>query len=58
MYNDNDAAFERCYLRTMNRGGRRYPCPTCQEPNRLTKAEKDKGYQCQTCADRAEGLVF
>lgn len=33
---------------------RNLPCPTCQEPNRLTPADKARGYQCDTCADREE----
>lgn len=32
-----------------------HPCPTCWEPNRLTPQDKARGYQCDTCADRAEG---
>ncbi|MBU2060303.1 MAG: hypothetical protein KKH44_00435 [Bacteroidetes bacterium] len=32
-----------------------YPCPTCKEPNRLTKKDIDLHYQCDECADRAEG---
>lgn len=35
---------------------RNLPCPTCGEPNRLTPADKRRGYQCDRCADRAEGL--
>ncbi|MCA1799950.1 MAG: hypothetical protein LC687_00375 [Actinobacteria bacterium] len=34
---------------------RNLPCPTCGEPNRLTPADKRKGYQCDACADLAEG---
>lgn len=34
---------------------RNLPCPTCGEPNRLTPADKRRGYQCDGCADRAEG---
>jgi hypothetical protein len=34
---------------------RNLPCPTCGEPNRLTPADKAQGYQCNACADRAEG---
>jgi predicted SprT family Zn-dependent metalloprotease len=33
---------------------RNLPCPTCQEPGRLTARDKAKGYQCDACADRAE----
>lgn len=34
---------------------RNLPCPTCGEPNRLTPADRAKGYQCDACADRDEG---
>jgi hypothetical protein len=34
---------------------RNLPCPTCREPNRLTPADRALGYQCDACADRAEG---
>lgn len=33
---------------------RNLPCPTCKEPNRLTPADRARGYQCNVCADRAE----
>jgi len=33
----------------------RHPCPTCGEPDRLTDADVQLGYQCDSCADRAEG---
>lgn len=37
------------------RAGRRcFPCPTCKKPNRLTKQDKIRGYQCDSCADRDE----
>lgn len=29
-------------------------CPTCGEPNRLTPEDVRQGYQCDSCADRAE----
>ena len=32
-----------------------YPCPTCGKPDRLTLIDKQHGYQCNSCADRAEG---
>lgn len=32
------------------------PCPTCKAPNRLTPRDRARGYQCDECADRAEGL--
>jgi hypothetical protein len=37
------------------RNPRNLPCPTCGEPNRLTPADKRRGYQCDSCADAAEG---
>ena len=36
-------------------GKRTRPCPTCGEPNRLTAKDVAKGYQCNRCADIAEG---
>ena len=33
---------------------RNLPCPTCRVPNRLTRADRSRGYQCDACADRAE----
>ena len=35
---------------------RELPCPTCGEPNRLTQRDVDQGYQCDACADCAEGF--
>ena len=35
---------------------RNLPCPTCGEPNRLTPADKAQGYQCDSCANAAEGF--
>ena len=34
---------------------RNLPCPTCGEPDRLTPADVQLGYQCDFCADEAEG---
>ncbi len=31
------------------------PCPNCGSSNRLTPADVALGYQCDTCADSAEG---
>ena len=31
-----------------------YPCPTCKQPNKLTAIDKQRGYQCDSCAERAE----
>jgi hypothetical protein len=33
---------------------RNLPCPNCRQPNRLTPADKARGYQCDACADLAE----
>ena len=37
------------------RNPRNLPCPTCGAPDRLTPADRARGYQCDECADRAEG---
>jgi hypothetical protein len=34
---------------------RNLPCPTCGGKNRLTPLDRRRGYQCDRCADRAEG---
>ena len=31
-----------------------HPCPTCEQPNRLTAIDVSRGYQCDRCADRLE----
>ena len=41
--------------RTTKRNPRNLSCPTCGEPNRLTPKDRSLGYQCDECADRAEG---
>ena len=33
---------------------RNLPCPTCGGENRLTPKDVSLGYQCNSCADRAE----
>ena len=33
---------------------RNLPCPNCGVANRLTPADRARGYQCDACADRAE----
>ena len=38
-------------------GKRVYPCPTCKRKNMLTKKDKQLGYQCDICADAAEGRM-
>lgn len=37
---------------------RNLPCPNCGEPNRLTRLDRARGYQCDECADRAEGYGY
>lgn len=36
------------------RNPRNLPCPTCGVANRLTPADRARGYQCDACADRDE----
>jgi len=40
------------------RNPRNRPCPTCGAKNRLTPIDVARGYQCDACADRAEGGGF
>lgn len=58
MYDDDDyAEFARpgSALRAASRRNpRNLPCPTCKAPNRLTREDKRRGYQCDTCADNTE----
>jgi hypothetical protein len=39
-------------------GERNHPCPTCGRANALTDADVASGYQCDSCADRAEGTYM
>lgn len=42
-------------LRRAHKGNpRNLPCPTCGAKNRLTPADRELGYQCDQCADKAE----
>ena len=34
---------------------RNFPCPTCGRKNMLTRKDEALGYQCDFCADAAEG---
>lgn len=34
---------------------RNQPCPTCGTPNVLTLADRERGYQCDGCANAEEG---
>lgn len=62
MYEDKDyLGFQdpsgRSSLRAASRRNpRNLPCPTCGEPDRLTPLDRQRGYQCDECADRAEGF--
>ena len=40
------------------RNPRNLPCPTCGGKNRLTPADVARGYQCDRCADRDEGVGY
>lgn len=31
------------------------PCPKCKRENAITPRDRDKGYQCNVCADNEEG---
>lgn len=45
----------RSALRAARKGNpRNLPCPTCHARNRLTPADRALGYQCDSCADKAE----
>lgn len=44
-------------LRAASKGNpRNLPCPTCKKPDRLTPADARRGYQCDECAAREEGV--
>jgi len=43
--------------RATRRNPRSFPCPTCGEPNSLTRIDVMRHYQCDICADRAEGRL-
>lgn len=46
----------RSALRAARKGNpRNLPCPNCKAPNRLTPADRARGYQCDACADALEG---
>ncbi len=47
----------RSALRAASRSNpRNLPCPNCGAKNRLTPKDRALGYQCNACADRAEGF--
>ena len=39
-------------------GKRCRPCPTCGRKKALTVKDEKNGYQCDRCADRAEGSLI
>lgn len=43
--------------RASRRNPRTLPCPTCKGENLLTPADRRRGYQCDMCADRDEGML-
>lgn len=43
-------------LSALRAGMRNLPCPTCKQPNRLTKRDRELSYQCDSCADSLEGF--
>ena len=46
----------RSALRAAHKGNpRNLSCPNCKRRNVLTPADRARGYQCDACADRAEG---
>jgi hypothetical protein len=50
-----DAPFREPGGHSALRAGKRvHPCPNCGRKRQLTKADKDRGYQCDRCADAAE----
>lgn len=61
-YEDNRSTFAdpggRSALRASSkRNPRNLPCPNCGAKNRLTPADRARGYQCDACADRDEGRM-
>ena len=62
MYDDDDDSsmfadpYGKSALRRASKSNpRNLPCPTCKRPNRLTPKDRMLGYQCDSCADMAEG---
>jgi DNA-directed RNA polymerase subunit RPC12/RpoP len=56
-YEDDRSMFADPGGRSALRAGTRcYPCPTCGRDNQLTAEDKRRGYQCDYCADTAEGF--
>ena len=62
-YDDDRSQFQdpggRSALRRASaRNLRNLPCPTCEKPNKLTAADRARGYQCDACADADEGMGY
>lgn len=59
LHDDHDPAIfanpSSALRRASRHNPRNLPCPTCEQPNRLTPADVARGYQCDRCADAAEG---
>lgn len=55
---DCDCDFYEPGRSALRAGRREHPCPTCGEPNRLTAKDVALRYQCDECADRAEGYGY
>lgn len=58
-HDDRDAEFAEpggnSALRAASKGNpRNLSCPNCKRRNVLTRADRERGYQCNTCADQAE----
>lgn len=54
-YGDDRSEFADPYGESALRAGpRTEPCPTCGEPNRLTKKDVSLHYQCDQCANELE----
>lgn len=45
-----DPGGESALRRASESNPRNLPCPSCGWPNRLTPADRAKGYQCDSCA--------
>jgi DNA-directed RNA polymerase subunit RPC12/RpoP len=52
---DCNRVFHASIRATNRRNPQRYDCPTCGAKRALSAHQKQQGYQCDGCADRAEG---
>lgn len=53
-YNFADPGGESALRAETPNNPRNLPCPTCGWPNRLTPADQELGYQCDSCAHATE----